>query len=147
MENQTIKGKRKARKLALQALYQWAMTQNETSQIEAQYYAMNDMSKVDAEYFKGLFKGVLENLAQLEQTFSAYMDRALDSLTPIELSVLRLSTYELMFCPEIPYRVVLNEAVTLSKTFGSQDGYRFVNGVLNQLAHKIRATEISQKNE
>ncbi len=141
--NQTIKGKRKARKLALQALYQWLMSGTELSEIEAQFRVANDMGKVDADYFCRLLHDIPASLNQLEDAFTPFLDRPLQSLNPIELTVLRISTFELLHCPDIPWRVVLDESVTLAKAFGSQDGHRYVNGVLNNLAKQVRATEIS----
>lgn len=142
MSNEAIKGKRKARKLMVQALYQQIMSGHEPYEIEAQFHAMKDMSKVDTEYFHKILHGVVEQLETIQSAFEPYLDRPLNSLNPVELAMLRLGTFELMFCPEIPYRVVLDEAVTLTKLFGSQDGHRYVNGVLNNLAKKIRAIEI-----
>jgi len=145
--NLAIKGKRRARKLALQALYQWLMTSGELHEIEAQFHATNDMTKVDSGYLHKLLHGVVTSRADIEQSFMPFLDRPVDSLNPVELTVLRLSAYELMHCPEIPYRVVLDEAVSLTKSFGSQDGHRYVNGVLNNLAKITRAEEISPGNE
>ncbi|WP_133127015.1 transcription antitermination factor NusB [Legionella nagasakiensis] len=142
MDNQTIKGKRKARKLALQALYQWLMTKSEPYEIEAQFHAINDMTKVDQDYFHRLLHGVITRQNEIENAFTPYLDRPIQSLNPIELTVLRLSAFELLHCHEIPYRVVLDEAISLTKSFGSQDGYRYVNGVLNNLARQVRAIEI-----
>lgn len=147
MSIQTIQGKRRARKLALQALYQWLMNKTEVYEIEAQFHAINDMSKVDSDYFHRLLQGVIVNQQAVEDAFLPFLDRPIVGLNPIELSVLRLSGYELLYCPEIPYRVVLDEAVSLAKLFGSKDGHRYVNGVLNNMARKVRATEIGNEHE
>lgn len=147
MENQSIKGKRKARKLVLQALYQWHMAGSDLPEIEAQFRASNDMSKIDSQYFCRLLHGIPEKLNLIETQFEPFLDRHLHQLNPIELTVLRLSGFELLYCPEIPYRVVLDEAVTLAKAFGSQDGHRYVNGVLNNLAREARKTEIKSEHE
>lgn len=147
MEKQAIRGKRRARKLAIQALYQWAMSGHELSEIEAQFRAAKDMDKVDADYFCRLLYGVPTYLEVLETTMAPFLDRPIQSLNPVELAVLRLGAFELVYCPEIPYRVVLDEAISLAKEFGSQDGYRYVNGVLNNLARKARAIEIDLPNE
>lgn len=141
--NQTIKGKRRARKLALQALYQWLMSGTALSEIEAQFRVANDMQKVDADYFCRLLHGIPAQLSLIEAGFIPFLDRPIDSLNPIELTVLRIGTFELLHCPEIPYRVVLDESISLAKSFGSQDGHRYVNGVLNNLAQQARSTEIS----
>lgn len=145
MDNQAIKGKRRARKLALQALYQWLMTKNEIYEIEAQFHATNDMTKVDSDYFHRILHGIVTNCDEVDNAFSPFLDRPKDDLNPVELTVLRLSGFELLHCPEIPYRVVLDEAVNLTKAFGSQDGHRYVNGVLNNLARQVRTTEINNE--
>ena len=142
MDKQEIKGRRRARKMALQALYQWLMSGSDLSEIEAQFRAVNHMDKVDPEYFGRLLHGVVQQLSVLESAFEVFLDRPIESLNPIEHTVLRISTFELLFVPEIPYRVVLDESVSLARTFGSQEGHRYVNGVLNNLARKVRAVEI-----
>jgi len=113
------------------------------SEIDAQFRVVNNMDRVDTDYFCNLLYGVPKEQEALEVAFAPFLDRLVNELNPIELAVLRLSTYELMHCPEIPYRVVLDEAVMLTKEFGSQDGHRYVNGVLHNLAKLLRATEIS----
>lgn len=143
MEKSSIKGKRRARKLMVQAMYQWLIGKQELSEIEAQFRVANNMTTVDDEYFCRLLYGIPKNIEQLEQCFSTYLDRPITELNPIELSILRISTFELYFCPEIPYRVVLDEAVSLAKQFGSQDGHRYVNGILHQVAQKSRSVEIN----
>ena len=147
MDKESIRSKRRARKLALQALYQWHMSGLELTEIEAQFRAVTNMERVDTNYFCGLLYGVLREIETIEASFSPYLDRAVLDLNPIELTVLRLSTYELLHCPEIPYRVLLDEAVSLTKEFGSQDGHRYVNGVLHNVAKQSRAVEISLGHE
>lgn len=142
-----IAGKRRARKLALQALYQWQMAATALSEIEVQFHVANNMSKVDQAYFKRLLHGIPTHLSQVEDQFKPFLDRSIEALNPIELTALRLSTFELLYCLEIPYRVVLDEAVALTKAFGSQDGYRYVNGVLNNLCKNLRALEISMEKQ
>lgn len=147
MEKQSINGKRRARKLALQALYQWSMSGHELYEIETQFRVANNMEKVDTDYFCRLLHGVPAQASVLEASFSPFLDCPVNELNPVELAVLRLGAYELFHCPEIPYRVVLDESITLAKEFGSQDGHRYVNGVLNSLAKEARAIEISLGNE
>lgn len=142
MEKQAISGKKKARKLALQALYQWLMSGSDLAEIEIQFRIANNMDKVDVDFFRRLLYGVPKDLTVLEEAFTPFIDRPVQGLNPIELTVLRLGTFELLFCPETPYRVILNEAISLAKEYGSQDGHRYVNGVLNNLAKQIRAVEI-----
>lgn len=146
VEKQSIRGKRRARKLALQALYQWLMSGSELHEIEAQFRIANNMDKVDADYFCGLLYGIPKCVQQLEDRFIPFLDREITGLNPIELTVLRIGAFELIHCPEIPYKVVLDEAISLTKAFGAQDGYRYVNGVLNNLAQQARSVEINLDN-
>ena len=147
MEKQSISGKRRARKLALQALYQWLMSGHELCEIEAQFRVANNMEKVDGEYFCRILHGVPAHVVSLEESITPFLDRPIEGLNPIELTVLRLGAFELFYCPEIPYRVVLDESVSLTREFGSQEGHRYVNGVLNNLARSARAIEISLGHE
>ena len=146
MNKESVSFRRKARVLALQALYQWLLGGHDISEIELQFRVANNMNKVDDAYFCHLLYGVTKEVELIEGRLIPFLDRALTDLNPVELSVLRLSGYELLFCPEIPYRVILNEAVTLAKTFGSQDGHRYVNGVLNNLARVVRSVEVGLDN-
>lgn len=147
MDKQSISGKRKARKLALQALYQWHMAGSDLHEIEAQFRTINNMDKVDCDYFCRLLYGVPEHVQDLETRLAPYVDREISGLNPIELTTLRMGAFELVHCPEIPYKVVLDEAISLTKEFGSQDGHRYVNGVLNNLARQVRLVEINLGNE
>ncbi len=143
MNNQLISGKRRARKLALQSLYQWFMAGDELTAIEAQFHAMNNMEKVNVEYYRRLLYGVPKELASIESALQTVLDRSIAQLNPVELTILRLCTFELLHCLEIPYRVILDESVSLAKTFGSQDGHKYVNGVLHNLAKTLRKTEVN----
>lgn len=147
MEKQSISGKRKARKLALQALYQWLMSGGDLHEIEAQFRVANNMAKVDGDYFCRLLHGIPTHVTTLEASFAPFLDRKVSELNPIELTVLRIGSFELHHCPEVPYKVVLDESISLTKDFGSQDGYRYVNGVLNNLAQEIRTVEINLANK
>lgn len=147
MEKQSISGKRRARKLALQALYQWSMSGHDLSEIETQFRVANNMDKVDSPYFCRLLYGVPEKISEIETNIAPFLDRPIHTLNPVELAVLRLGAYELLYCLEIPYRVVLDESISLAKEFGSQDGHRYVNGVLNNLARQVRVIEINSGNE
>lgn len=143
MNKDSIRGKQRARKLALQALYQWYMSGADLAEIDAQFRTTTNMTKVDTEYFTNLLYGVPREVSAIENAFSPFLDRKVNELNPIELTVLRISTYELLYRPEIPYRVVLDEAIVLTKEFGSQDGHRYVNGVLHHLAKKSRKIEMN----
>lgn len=135
----------KARRHAIQALYQVLFTQEEPSSIAAQHLASMDLQRVDAEYFRQMVFGTLNEMSELDQIFAPHLDRALSEITPIELCVLRLATFELKNCLEVPYRVVLDEALKLTKTFGTNEGYKFVNGVLDHAAAKLRHVEYQHK--
>lgn len=147
MDKQEINGKRRARKLALQALYQWLMSGADLIEIEMQFRVINNMDKVDSEYFNKLLYGIPEHVTALEASITPFLDREIAGLNPIELTVLRIGSFELIHCPEIPYKVVLDESISLAKEFGSQDGHRYVNGVLNNLAQQVRLVEIRFGNE
>lgn len=147
MEKQSISGKRRARRLVLQALYQWSMSGHDLSEVEAQFRVANNMLKVDDDYFCRLLHGIPKHLSALEEGFAPFLDRPVAGLNPVELAVLRIGAFELAYCPEIPYKVILDESISLAKEFGSQDGHRYVNGVLNNLARQIRALEINLGNE
>lgn len=138
-----LKARKKARQLLMQAIYQWHMTGMDLYPIQMQFHQMNDMSKCDIEYFDALLYKIAKNITPIDAAFEPYLDRKLNDLNPIELAVMRVGTYELMHCPEIPYRVVLNEAIGLAKEYGSEDGYKYVNGILNKVAHTLRQTEIN----
>ncbi|TXR54492.1 transcription antitermination factor NusB [Reinekea thalattae] len=134
--------RRKARKLALQALYQWHIAEQPITQIEAEFLVDNDMSKVDQEYFSDVLRGVPRIKSELDEHISKHTDRAIDEMTPIELAILRMGTFEFMHRIDVPYKVIINEGVELSKSFGANEAHRFVNGVLDKLAQELRITEV-----
>ena len=143
VDNKSIRGKRRARKLAVQALYQWLMSVMPIYDIEAQFCALNDVTKFDVEYFKQLLHGVSDNIVAIEECFKPYLDREISNLNPIEHTILRISTFELLYRLELPYRIILDESVSLAKTFGSNDGHKYVNGVLHHVAQQVRKIEIA----
>ncbi|MDD7804637.1 MAG: transcription antitermination factor NusB [Endozoicomonas sp. (ex Botrylloides leachii)] len=134
--------RRKARQLALQALYQWQMTQLSVDKIEAQFKTDNDMSKIDEDYFNLIIHGVPRQINHIDEAMTPALDRPLDQLDPVELAVLRIGCYELVNQPDVPYRVVINEAIELVKRFGAQDSHRYINGILDKLAPRLRAKEV-----
>lgn len=136
-----VSKRRKARTLALQALYQWHMSGNSITSVEAEFLADNDLNKVDVPYFRELLKQIPASLSELDAEIAPLMDRAVDSLDPIEKMLVRMGTYELKQRVDVPYRVVINEAVDLAKKFGGTDGHKFVNGILDRLAPRIRRHE------
>lgn len=136
-----IKARRKARKLLLQALYQWMMSQQALTDIEAQFKTDNDMSQVDEAYFSQAFHAIPHSIDQLDQTFEPFLNLELAQLNPIELISLRIGTYELTQQADIPYKVAINEAVELTKAFGTVEGYKFVNGVLDKVARQLHCDD------
>lgn len=141
---QTLPAQRsKARHYAMQALYQWSVSQNPLNVIEAEFHTDNDMTVVDTDYFHELVHQVPAQLATVETDFLPYVtDMALHELDPITLALLRLATYELRFRPDVPYKVVINEALRLAKKFGATDSYKFINGVLDKVAARLRSAEV-----
>ncbi|MDH5388170.1 MAG: transcription antitermination factor NusB [Gammaproteobacteria bacterium] len=133
-----------ARRFAMQATYQWQMTSDETQGIAQQYIDENRSATADFDYFKELFFGVEENLEVIDKTLLQYTKRAIDSVDPVERAILRLACYEFLKRLDVPYRVVLNEAVTLTKKFCAAQSHTFVNAVLDKVAHELRTTEISK---
>ncbi len=131
--------RRKARSLAVQALYSWQIAGQPLHEIEAQFRTDNDFSEVDGAYFHEILHGVPRQKSELDSTFEPCLDRPLAEIDPVELAILRLSTYELRNRIDVPYKVVINEGIELAKTFGATDGHKFVNGVLDKLAPRLRA--------
>ena len=136
-----LKKRKKARQLAMQALYQWHFSQLSLQDLILQFLDDIDNNKIDVDYFKNALNQVLVNKEKIDQTMAEYLDREIDELNPVELSILRLAMYELMYRLDIPYRVVINEAVQLGKDFGSVEGYKYINGVLDAAGKKLRAAE------
>ena len=142
--NKTVPNKsprHRARELALQGIYQWRVTAGDVAKIEQQIHAEKNIGRYDKELFSKLLRGALENHADLEALLAQYLDRPFAELSPVEFAVLLLGAFELSQHLEVPYKVVINEAVELAKTFGGTDGHKYVNGVLDKLAAKLRAVE------
>ena len=131
-----------ARRLALQALYQWQVTGDDIGDISAQFVAENDSDKYDIDYFRDLFQGVPTHLDELDGELQPLIDRDIERVDLVERAALRLGVYELLHHPEVPFRVVINESVELAKVFGADKGHRYVNGVLDKVGHKVRAVEV-----
>jgi len=132
----------RARHFALQAIYQWQMSGNPLNVIEAEFHSDNDMSKVDTEYFHALFHGVAAEKSDLDACFAPYLkSMTLAQLDPVTLAVLRQASFEFKQRIDVPYKVVINEAVNLAKKFGAEDSHKFVNGVLDKVAADLRSTE------
>lgn len=133
--------RRRARVLAMQALYHRHYSKSPVSDIEAEFMVDNDMSKVDSAYFRDLLRGVHREQADLDKTFEPFLDRPLDEVDPIELAIVRLGTYELKHRIDVPYRVVINEGIELAKRFGGTEGHKFVNSILDKLSRRLRLAE------
>ena len=126
----------------MQALYQWHMAGASLGQIEAEFRDEYDFGHVDLEYFQALLHGVPACVDELEEVLAPLLDRKLDALDPIERTLLRMGTYELKERIDVPYKVVINEAVALTKKFGATDGHKYINGVLDKVARQLRKVEI-----
>ena len=136
--------RRKARHYGLQALYQWTLSGASPSDIEAEFRVDNDFRHTDGEYFSALLRGVIHDVQGLESLFEPALDRTLDELDPIERNLLRLGTFELRDRIDVPYKVVISEAVALAKKFGATDSHRYINGVLDKVARELRQIELAQ---
>jgi N utilization substance protein B len=141
--NPGVKGSRhKARRAAVQALYQWQLTQQPSADIESHFLADDSLKDIDIDYFHHLVREIPAHLEELDNRLAPHVDRGIAEIDPVERAILRLGAFELEFHPEIPYRVVLNEAVELAKTFGAEHGHKYVNAVLDRVASALRAHEI-----
>ena len=132
-----------ARQAAVQALYQWQLTEQSPEDIEDHFILDHEMSKVDMDYFDQLVRQIPLHIHELDDHLIPHVDREIDEIDPVERAILRVGTYELEFHPEVPYKVVINESVELAKTFGAEHGHKFVNGVLDKVASKLRAVEMN----
>ncbi|MFA5243168.1 MAG: transcription antitermination factor NusB [Sulfuricella sp.] len=137
------KNRRKARELAVQGLYQRQLTGDAVETIEAQLREHEEFEKIDGEHFSAILHGAIKDVTNLESKLQPCLDRPMESLSPVERAVLLVATYEFVHHLEIPYRVVINEAIELAKCFGGTDGYKYVNGVLDKLAASERASEVN----
>ncbi|MBP6816358.1 MAG: transcription antitermination factor NusB [Burkholderiaceae bacterium] len=137
--------RRRSRELAVQGLYQWLVSRDDAGLIEAHLAQAPDFGKADREHFSVLLHGVIRDLDALHAAISPHLDRTVAELSPVEHATLLVGSFELAHHPEIPYRVVINEAVELAKTFGGTDGFKYVNGVLDRVAGKLRATEVAAR--
>jgi N utilization substance protein B len=132
-----------ARRNAVQALYQWEMNQQEIDRVIGEFQAeRTELQKADQEYFCDLLRGVARHREALAARLAPFLNRPFDQLDPVERAVLLLASWELLYRPELPWRVVVNEAIELAKMFGAEQSHRFVNGVLDNAARTFRAAEI-----
>ena len=129
--------------MAVQALYSWQIADQPLSDIEAQFRTDNDFAKVDGDYFHELLTGVPRNLTELDESLSIVLDRPVKDVDPIELAILRIGVYELSKRIDVPYKVVINEGIEMAKIFGATDGHKYVNGILDKLAPRLRSVEVN----
>lgn len=133
--------RRRSRELALQALYQWLLNRDEADVLCVQAAENKDYARADTSYFQLLARGVIERVGELHAALQPFLDRPVQQLSPIEHALLLVGAYELLYAPEVPYRVAINEAVELAKAYGGTDGHKYVNGVLDKLASQARQAE------
>lgn len=133
--------RRKARELAVQAIYSWQISQNSVTDVEVNFITDNSKRRFDIEYFQQLLRGVTSNVSEIDSLISPHVDRPLDDIDQVEKAILRVAVFELTDCTEVPYRVVINEAIELAKSFAADDSHKFVNGVLDKVVKVIRPKE------
>jgi len=139
--------RRRSREFALQGLYQWQLAGTDPATIARQLGDAKGFDKIDAGYFKVLLEGTVAAAPELERAIAPHLDRAFSRLSPVERGILLLAGYELLHQPEVPFRAVINEAVELAKSYGGTDGYKFVNGVLDKVAPRLRPAELQAGNK
>ena len=145
-ENNTPKSaRRRSREFVLQGLYQWRVGGASTTTIEAQIPDLEHFARADREFFVGLLRGVLAQREALQEQLQPSLDRPFNELSPIEACILLAGAFELSNYPQTPYRVIINEAIELTKGYGGTDGHKYVNGVLDKLAGKLRPVEVEAK--
>ena len=135
------RGRSIARKLAMQALYQWQLTQHTASEIKKQFLESEDSAGVDPEYFSELVTGCIAKHDELAAALKPFIDRPLEQLDPVETAILLIGMFEFRERVDVPYRVVINEAVDLCKRFGATDAHKYVNAVLDRAARELRTAE------
>lgn len=136
-----ISPRRRARECAVQALYSWSVSKNAIEEVEVNFLTDEDMKGVDKPYFRKLLRNTVEHINDVEQLIEPFLDRKLGELDPIEKVILAMAVYELQYQPDVPYKVVINEAIEVAKVFGAEESHKYINGVLDKLAPTIRARD------
>ena len=136
------KARGKSRRLAMQAVYQWQMTGDSITDIKQQFFEENNMAKVDSDFFSELVSGVASSISEIDPYLEKNMTRSIESVDPVERSILRLSVYEFINRFDVPYKVVINEAVNITKEFCAEKSHTFINAVLDKVAQEIRHVEV-----
>ena len=134
--------RRRAREFALQGVYEWLLNRADPGAIDAHVREREGFEQCDRAHFDVLLHGAIREAATIDATLAAHIDRRVDLLSPIEHAALMIGTFELLRCIEIPYKVAINEAVELAKSFGGTDGHKYVNGVLDKAAAELRPVEV-----
>lgn len=137
--------RRRARELALQGLYQWLLAGDDAGVIDAHMREQDGFDKADRAHFDALLHGCIAEASALDAVLAKHVDRRTNQLSPIEHGVLLIGAYELKHCVDVPYRVAINEAVELAKSFGGTDGHKYVNGVLDKAATDLRPLEVAAR--
>jgi transcription antitermination protein NusB len=139
--------RRKAREYCVQALYQWQVSGDPINDIVMQFLGEHVVNGTDTAYFQQLVEGVVADTESLDAHIKPLCRQDFKDMNPVELAIMRSAVFELIHRPDVPFKVVLNEAIDLAKNFGAQDGYRFINGVLHQLAPRLREAEVASKDK
>ncbi len=134
--------RRRSREVALQGLYEWLLSGADASVIEAHMHEQDGFDKCDTAHFDALLHGCIAEAADLDAVLARHVDRKTTELSPVEHSILMIGAYELKHCVDVPYKVAINEAVELAKSFGGTDGHKYVNGVLDKAAAELRSVEV-----
>ncbi|MDI5836376.1 transcription antitermination factor NusB [Shewanella xiamenensis] len=125
--------RRKARRLAVQAIYSWQLSGNNIADVEHEFLTEQSLDGVDVAYFRELFAGVATKKTQLDELIIPHLERPIDEVSPVEKAIVRLAAYELTFRKDVPFKVAINEAIELAKAFGADESHKFVNGLLDKL--------------
>ena len=139
-----INNRRKSRELIMKSVYRGLVNQIDITQIKKDIQDDPDFIRADQDLYEEILSGVFKNIDSLKQEIESYIDRSYEELSPIELSIIYFSLYELKYSMSVPYKVVINEAVEIAKTYGGADGYKYINGILNQAAKVNRVNEIKR---
>ena len=137
--------RRRSRELALQGLYQWQFTGVAPAQLLQNLAELDGFGKADREFLEAELRGTIEASEELRTRLAPLADRKWEEVSPIERAILLLGAWELVHCPEIPYRATINEMIELGKRFGGTEGHKYINGVLDRLAKDVRAEEVARK--
>ena len=139
-----ISNRRKSRELVMKSIYRGLVNQIDINQIKKDIQEDPDYIRADQDLYEEMLLGVFKNIDSLKQEIESYIDRSYEELSPIELSIIYFSLYELKYSLSVPYKVVINEAVEIAKTYGGADGYKYINGILNQAAKVNRTNEVKR---